>query len=247
MKMRGLLALGGLLLFATSGIAQDAPATHVYEAYYHVKRSDMPEWNRMYHEISVPILNDLVDEGVISGWDQWLHGTGGEYNVRLAIRVPSWASIDTFWSEFLERPDSIRNATGRMIQDHKDEIWNIVDAGNAPAAGVRTNFLYVSTQQINFADMEEWQNIWTDIVGPILAEARDDGLLLGYVILGHNTGGPQNSKVLYFFDEWDNIDDTFEFLAERMDADHPAASDTLNRMRGAHDDFIYEPTPEAGD
>ena len=92
-----------LFLFspALDGVAQEA--AHVYEAYYKVKTGDLPEWNSYYFQYAVPVLEELRSEGVIEGWTQYQHMTGGEYNIRFAIRAFDWAAYDTFWAEYLGR------------------------------------------------------------------------------------------------------------------------------------------------
>ena len=236
-----LLPVNGHLL-----AAQDATdPTHVYEAYYRVSRADLDEWNRLYQEESVPVLTDLQNEGIIQGWDQWQHSTGGEYNIRLSIRTYDWASFERFWDEFLSRRSESATRRGRMILAHRDEIWN-VNAVNAPA-DTEIGYLYASTYQVNFPDLEEWNRLWTDVAIPILDEAMDDGLLGGWVLLGHNTGGPHNSKMMYLFENWDGIDDVFESLQETLAEEHAEDWETMNRLRGPHDDIIWVPTPTEAD
>lgn len=234
-----------LVLISQVIIAQEEPAdAFLYEAYYQIDRMDMDEWNRFHREESVPVLNALVDEGVIAGWGYWLHDVGDEYNVRLVIRSTSWAAFDTFWSEFGDRRSDSATARARLIQSHRDEIWNVTDASNAPG-GADISYLYTSTYQINFADMDEWNRLWLEIEGPILSQAREDGLLAGWVILEHNTGGPHTSKVLFFFDDWDDIDDMFALLNETMADEHPDELETFTRLRGSdHKDLIYAPLPD---
>ncbi len=238
------LSIFCLVLSSQVAVAQEAPAdSHIYEAYYQIDRIDMDDWNRMRREESVPVLNALVEEGVISGWGYWQHDVGDEYNVRLAIRSTGWAAFDTFWSEFTDRRSDTATARARLIQSHRDEIWNVTDASNAPA-GADMSYLYASTYQINFADMDEWNRLWLEVEGPNLSQAREDGLLAGWVILDHNTGGPHTSKVLYFFDDWDDIDDMFAQLTDTMAEDHPAESEAFTRIRGSqHRDLIYVPLP----
>ncbi len=219
---------------------QSAPA-HVYEAYYRIDFADLEEWNGRYWEYAVPILEELQEEGVIEGWNQWQHQTGSEYNVRFAVRTYDWASISTFWSEYLSRLRAASPAGGgRMIVEHRDEIWNIGEVHVPPE--LETTHLYASTFRVSFADMAEWTRMWTDVVAPILQEAMAEGLLGGWVKLNHNTGGPHNSKVLYFFESWDDIDDLLEKLLGTMAEEHPDEWARTNELFQAHDDVIWVPT-----
>jgi len=90
--------------------------------------------------------------------------------------------------------------------------------------------------------MEEWNRLWTEVTIPILDELMDDGLLAGWVHLGHNNGGPHNSQFLYLYEDWDDIDDAFYRLRETLARDHAVEWQTIQRLFDAHDDVIWVPT-----
>lgn len=248
---RALICLAGLALVGAQpvvGQEQERQANYVYEAFYRVSGADMEEWNQQYREYSVPVLRALQEEGVIEGWNQWQHQTGGEYNVRLAMRTYDWASLETFWDEYLSRlqeamPEAAWQSGSRMIIEHRDEIWDI-GAVNVPA-NMQASHIYASTFRVNFADMTEWNRMWTEVATPILEQAMSDGILSGWVKLNHNTGGPHNSKILYFFDSWDDIDDMFARLGQTMQEEHPDEMTRIGELSQAHDDVIWVPTSES--
>jgi len=225
---------------------EEREPAHVYEAYYRISPADMDQWNQQYWEYSVPILQQLRDEGVIQGWSHWQHQTAGEYNVRFAVRAYDWAAYDTFWDQYLSRlqeamSDEEWEAGSRMIVEHRDEIWDI-GAVNVPD-DMEERYIYTSTFRVNFADMAEWNSMWSDLTVPILDRAMDEGILEGWAKLNHNTGGPHNSKVLYWFDSWDDIDDLFGMMAGAMAEEHPDAWERGAELFQAHDDAIWVPTP----
>ncbi len=243
--------VGLMLLGAPVLVGQEArqPA-HVYEAYYRVSFSDLSKWNQQYWTYAVPILQKLREEGVIQGFGQWQHETGGgDYNIRFVARTYDWASLGEFWSEYLSRlqaavPPAEWTASSRMVVEHRDEIWDIVEV-NVPD-DLQTGYMYASTFLVNFADMAEWNRMWKDVAGPLLTQAMSDGTLGGWVRLGHNTGGPHNSKVLYMFESWDTIDDFFGKLLSTMAEKHPDQWAQINQLFQAHDDAIWAPTSQAG-
>lgn len=235
-----------LALLVPSGVAlgQEDPA-HVYLAFYKVGFDDLDEWNRQYWEYAVPVLEELRAEGVIQGWNQWQHDVGSEYNVRFAVRTYDWASLGTFWSEYLSRlrevtPEAEWDASSRMIQAHRDEIWDVDEIQVSDDLEVAR--AYVSSFQLSFADTQEWDRIWSEVSAPILQEAMDDGLLGGWVKLTHNTGGPHNGKVIYLFEEWDDIEDMWAMFLGTLAEDHPEDWSATMGMVQAHDDVIWAPT-----
>jgi hypothetical protein len=249
---RAAIFLVGLALVSAQPLAsqEQRPAEYAYEAYYSVDYADLDDWNRQYWTYSVPVLEKLQEEGVIQGWSQWQHMTGGaDYNIRFVARTFDWASLQTFWGEYLSRlqaamPESEWEAGNRMIVEHVDAIWDI--GGAHVPEGADTRYMYASTFRLSFADMEQWDALWSDVVTPILEQAMSDGLLTGWVKLEHNTGGPHNSKVLYFFDDWDPIDDLFTRMLDTMAEEHPAEWARANEIMQAHDDVIWAETRRAG-
>jgi hypothetical protein len=237
------------LIGAQPLVGQEPPQPNlVYEAYYRVDFDDLDEWNRRYWAYSVPVLEELREEGVIEGWSHSQHQTGGDgYNVRFTARTYDWGAIETFWSEYFSRLQAVTPAAewadgGRLIAEHRDAIWDIEEVTFVDEP--EFTHVYISTFRLNFADMGEWDEMWTDVAAPILAEAMSEGILTGWVKLGHNTGGPHNSKVLYFFNGWDQIDDLFAKLIGTMAEAHPDQFARINEMIRAHDDFIWAPTTQ---
>ncbi len=240
-----------LLLTPTFGCgAQEADGpTHLYEAFFKVNYADLPEWNRQYFQYSVPVLDDLVSRGVIEGYNQWEHNTGGEYNVRMAIRTNDWNSIDSFWSQYFEglqasTPEAESQASAGMIQAHHDEIWNFGTI-NVPE-GLETAYMYAATYQYNFQDESEWIRIHDEVAGPLFNQAMADGILGGWVTLGHNTGGRHNYKLLFFFEDWDHIDDFTGQVLGTMAEQTPADFEKYMSMIQGHNDVIYVPTTNSG-
>lgn len=245
---RAAIVVVGLALFSANPLTgqETRPPAFVYEAYYQVDYADLDAWNQSYWKYSVPVLEQLQEEGVIEGWSQWQHQTGGaDYNIRFTARTWDWTSLNTFWSEYLSRlrsamPAAEWDAVARMIVQHRDAIWG-VDQVNLNA-GAQTNYVYVSTFRVNFSKMEDWDRLWDDVAAPILEAAMNEGILSGWVKLNHNTGGPHNSKILYMFDSWDDIDNLFGKMLGTMAEQHPDEWALANELNLAHDDVIWVPT-----
>lgn len=240
-----------LLLVAAPAAAQDQEpaASLIYEAYFKVNFADLPEWTRQFETYSVPILREMESDGLIEGWGHWQHNTGGEYNVRFAIRLYDWSDIDTFWNRYLTGmseavPAAEQAATSHMIEAHYDEVWNIGTVNVRPSATYQ--HMYASTFQVNFGDVEAWDAFWQENVLPVMEEAMDAGTLAGVVLLDHNTGLPHNKKVLYLFEEWDHMDDMWNMFFERMEADHGEEFAGLLSVVQAHDDIIWTAPPPSG-
>ena len=242
----GSLLLLGCILCGPTSSQEERSATHVYEAYYRIPYADLDAWEQSYREHSVPVLEALQEEGVIEGWTHSRHHTGGHYNIRFAFRSYDWASIETFWREYLARledaaPENQRTALERMIVEHRDEVWNLGET-NLPE-GLEANYMYASKFSVNFADLEEWNSMWSGLMAGFIEQAAEDGIRVGWVRLDHNTGGPHNSKHLFLFEDWDSIDDfIFGRVLGTLSTEQPETWRRLNELFDMHDDAIWVPT-----
>jgi len=240
------IGLFALFLATPPLAAQDDPAM-VYTAYYKVAYADLEEWTRIYHEVSVPVLEAMQEEGLITGFGVWQHLHGGEYNWRFAIRAPGWSNYGTFWGAFLSRSEAADPAafaaTGAMLQAHRDEVWDITQV-NIPDGAPPATYFYDSMFQVSFADLDAWNAMWNESVGPLLDAAMANGTLGGWVVENHNTGGRYNWKVLYLFEEWDTMDDFFDGMMSGLIK--AGLWERMGSMIQAHDDIIWTSVPTPG-
>lgn len=229
-------------LVAPSLVAQDGPtANRIYIATYKISFADIPEWSQIYSEHSVPVLEGLVEEGLITGFNVRMHHTGGEYNIRQGILGHEGTDFDAFWEAYLgglaEANADAFERWSRMIQAHADEIWNL-DVVSLGDGGGGAQYFYEAKFQVNFADMDVWNGMWEEKVFPVVERLMADGLLNGYVVQGHNTGGRFNWKVGWLYDEWDNFDEIEGAIFEAVPLDDP-----LWRLFSAHQDELWQALP----
>lgn len=217
-----------------------AQENRVYVAYHQISFGDLQEWIGLYYEHSVPVLDALVEEGVITGYGAHMHSTGGEYNIRQSFRGTSDTDYQDFWAKYIShlatRDAAASERGNRMITAHRDEIWNI-DEANVPD-GANPKYLYDAQFQVNFADLEAWNVMWDETFGPALQQAVTDGLLLGWVEESHNTGGRFTWKFISMVEDWDTIDELTAAVFEAAPLDHPIWS-----MFSAHMDEVWETLP----
>ncbi len=240
--LRRLLLTALLLGLTAPGVIaqQDQVGTRIYVALFNIKYSDIPQWTADYYDQGVPILEALVAEGAITAFNILMHHTGGEYSIRQGLIGDDDTDYEAVWDTYLGQLAQA-NATAfersnRMILAHVDEVWNI-DVSNIPNGG-DTQYLYEAQFQVNFADMERWNELWAEDLLPTADQAMADGLLQGYVVEGHNTGGRFNWKILFFYDEWDNFNEIEAAIFEAAPLDHPVWS-----MSTAHKDELWQALP----
>jgi hypothetical protein len=92
--------------------------------------------NNMVDSIFTPILNGLVDEGMLMGWGQFNHTWGDEWNVNFWYTAKDMSSFDAFWSEYVKRVSEQHpgafGETVKYFKAHKDNIYVIRKQYSAP-------------------------------------------------------------------------------------------------------------------
>lgn len=240
--LRRLLASVLLIGLSASGCAgQDAPQDErIYVAHFNIRYSDIPAWSEYYYQNSVPVLEELVERGMLTRFNVWMHHTGGQYTIRQGLVGNDDTNFNTVWDAYLgalmEADAAAFEAQNRMILAHEDEIWNI-DVLEVPE-GEPPQYLYEAAFRVNFADLESWVSQWATDVYPLLDQLMADGMLRGYVAESHNTGGSYNWKILYFSDAWDDMDEMEAAIFEAVPLTHPIWS-----MFTAHKDELWQALP----
>jgi hypothetical protein len=235
------LAVVAMLSAPRLAVAQtDSP--RVYIAYFKVDFTDLPAWIENYQEVETPILDGMVEEGILNGFGLTVHDTGGEYNLRMVLLTPDWGSIQDFWTAYYARmPEDALGRGESMIRQHTDEIWVMTESNEVEGAGPST-LVYESAWHIAFDQLEEWNANFDRYSRPALQRAMDEGLISGWAKLDHDTGGPWNVKLIYWPTDWDDIDELIAMLVAGGEQMDPEA------MRSAlgHEDHVWRMVPRSG-
>jgi hypothetical protein len=240
-----ILALASTILaLPVSTAAQEADQpTRVYVSYYQVNYGDLLEWMDLYRQDWEPLLAEMVADGRLLGYNALIHNTGGIYNFRLAMQGTRDTNFDRVGEDVLAQwttrnPASFQR-TLEMLRGHDDELWNIDQV--RLTQGAEWQFMYDNSIQVPFEHWPTFTDTWNDALEDVLEQARSDGILSGWVVETHNTGGRFNWKVLLLFPTWDDISDLQGRLFEAVPLDHPLWS-----YLDAHKDEIWEQMPPAG-
>jgi len=241
--VRRLLLSALLLGIAAPGLtAQDGPpADRIYIATFNIAYSDIPAWMESYNTNVVPILDAMVGEGVLNGYNIWMHHTGGEYTMRQGFIGHADTDYEAFWEDYLARYEAAHPADfaagNAMIRAHEDEIFNMAVVSVTAAEG-QPRYLYEAKFQVPFGELEEWDSIWEEHFVPVAEQMQAEGKVRGFVIQTHNTGSKYNWKFSWLFDEWDHFDEVEAALFSALPLDHKVFG-----MFYAHRDELWQVPP----
>lgn len=101
-----------------------------------VSMADVGKVNKMADSLSVPVLKELVDEGMLYSFGSFNHNWGDEWNVNYWYTAKDMASFEKFWDEYVKRistrhPDAW-SAMVKYFHAHKDNIYYIRNQYPAP-------------------------------------------------------------------------------------------------------------------
>ncbi len=125
-----------LFFFAGNISAQSEEQPTLVVSFQKVKLSDIGAFNKLVNEKFAPILNGMVDEGLLLGWGLFNHAWGDEWNANVWYTVKDMDAFNKFWDEYVSRigekqPDAWKELRG-YIQEHKDNIYTIMNQYSAP-------------------------------------------------------------------------------------------------------------------
>jgi len=225
----------------TSTDGQTNPgATRISIASHSVRFSDIPAFAALYRGAAVPVMANLVEDGMITGYGVWMHNMGGKYNLRWHLAGMEGTNFEQAWTEVITGIDAVDpeglEAFNRSVLAHKDEVWNLGERNLESPADA--SYVYENLFKVNRADLPRWNELWADVL-PALDGAISDGLMRGYVVEEHNTGGEFNWNLVVFFDDWDTIDDAQVVFFENIPLDHE-----IWTMAIAHKDEVWAQIPD---
>lgn len=106
----------------------------------------------------------------------------------------------------------------------------------APPSIVRMSYW-----QVNFADMERWNQGFATHVAPVLQAMQEEGAIQGFSTWEHDTGGGDyNWRLAIRFYEGTNVTQTVEEFVARLNEQSGAELAELQRMIQKHEDQIWE-------
>ena len=145
----------------TSTDARATPgATRISIASHSVRFSDIPGFAALYRGTAVPIMETLVEDGMITGYGVWMHNTGGKYNLRWHLTGMEGTNFEQAWTEIITGIDAVDSegleAFNRSVLAHKDEIWNL-GARNVESP-TEAPYLYENLFKVNRADLPRWND-----------------------------------------------------------------------------------------
>ncbi len=124
------IVIGLILIFAIADLhAQGQANSLLIVSFQKVRMGDMAASDKLFNEKMAPVLNSMVDDGMLRSWGLFNHAWGDEWNVNVWYVVDNMEAFTKFWQEYVKRlNDKAPGAFEEMrkyIMEHKDNIYSI--------------------------------------------------------------------------------------------------------------------------
>jgi hypothetical protein len=163
--------LPGLCLAGSFAVAQDveAPERYTYATYLKCDTSNEGVADEFVAKYEAPVLDKLVEDGVINAWGWMRHHTGGEW------RRIRWVGTDD------DGPDM-----GGSCSSHDDYIWKVEAGTTGKDRGKVGISVYFSCKATEEARADE---IVKENFAPVYDKLVEDGKLASWGWQSHVVGG----------------------------------------------------------
>jgi len=194
MKTKNYL-VAGLALLLTGGMAfaqedEEESKGFTYATYLYCDTNTEGEMDKQVAEFEVPIMDKLVEDGVMSDWGWMRHHTGGEW------RRIRWFGADTLQAA-IAGIDAMSAAMEAAAEDddspatdacprHEDYIWEVQSRSDTEDRGPASMSVYYSCKISDEARADE---IFDELFAPVLNQYVEDGKLVSWGWQSHVIGG----------------------------------------------------------
>lgn len=210
-----------------------------------VPGSDMGTVNQLADSLMRPILDAMVDEGVISNWGILTHSWGDEWNWNWYMFTKDHATFVSAWSEFVERaseanPGSLGQIYGHVTA-HKDNTFSVrhfmgreLTEGEDPP-----RFMMLNQSRVEQKDIGSVNTLVDSLSAPILDAMVDEGLIYFWGAINHSWGDEWNINWYMGTKDHASFVTAWSEFVKRLGEQHPGAFAEFNKYIQAHKDNLY--------
>lgn len=246
MRIRNSVLAGvGLLLSSGFVFAQEEEESKgvTYATYMYCDTSKEAAMDEQVASFEAPIMDKLVEDGVMTAWGWMRHHTGGQW------RRIRWFGADSVQGSLdaLDAMGAAMDAAGEDEESdasdacphHDDYIWQVESNSSADLSsrGKVGMSVYYSCK---ISDEERADEIFDELFAPVLNQYVEDGKLSSWGWQSHIIGGWVRRLQTITADDYETL------LASRQEAlDTVYAEDSelgaeFVEICGPHDDYLWD-------
>jgi hypothetical protein len=239
---RLVIALIGLAGLAGTAQAQEAedPTVFTYATYFYCDVTGQDKVDEIVKTQNAPVYDQMVKEGLISGWGWLAHHTGGKWRRLQYYQAPSVAALLDAQAEMNKRFDAAADADmafGKICNAHEDYIWEVESGSSGTDRGAAGFSVYYTCDN---SKEERADEIFAKDFGPVFDKYVAAGKLKSWGWSSHWVGGSFRRLQTMTAADHKTLLAARAELIEEMYAEDNAAGQEFNAICGSHSDYMWD-------
>jgi hypothetical protein len=231
-----------LASFACTGQAQEAEkqTMFTYATYFYCDVTGQERVDEIVKKENAPVYDQMVKEGLISGWGWLAHHTGGKWRRLQYYQAPTVAALLDAQAEMEKRFEAAGDDDmefGKICNAHDDYIWEVESGSSGKKRGAAGFSVYYRCDE---SKEERADEIFAKDFGPILDKYVADGKLASWGWSSHWVGGAFRRLQTMTASDHKSLLAARADLIDEMYADDSKAGEEFNAICGSHSDYMWD-------
>lgn len=222
---------------------EDAPKGVTYATYMHCDTTKEAEMDAQVASFEVPIMDQLVEDGVMTAWGWMRHHTGGEW------RRIRWFGADSVQGalDALDAMGAAMEAAGEGQDEapsgacphHEDYIWQ-VESSSSPDTSTRGKVGMSVYYSCKISDEARADEIFDELFAPVLNEYVEDGKLSSWGWQSHIIGGWFRRLQTITADDYATLLSARQEALDTVYAEGSELGAEFAEICGPHHDYLWD-------
>lgn len=228
---------------AGNAVAQDeekAAKTFTYATYFYCDVTGEEAVDNIVKTQNKPVYDQLVKEGVITGWGWLAHHTGGKWRRIQYYQAPSVTALLDAQAEMGKRMDGVNEEAdktfGKVCNMHDDYIWEVESGSSGDTRGDAGFSVYYKCDETKEERADE---IFAKNFGPIFDKYVADGKLTSWGWSSHWVGGAYRRLQTMTAASHKDLLNARAALIEDMYGNESEAGEEFTQICGSHSDYMW--------
>ena len=241
-KTRRIIVILLLAVLASAVQAQEAEKSSVftYATYFYCDVNGQDRVDEIVKTQDAPVYDQMVKEGLITGWGWLAHHTGGKWRRLSYYQAPSVAALLDAQAEmtkrFADRDDTDRDF-GAICNAHEDYIWEVESGSSGKERGEAGFSVYYRCDE---SREERADEIFAKDFAPMFDKYVAAGKLASWGWSSHWVGGAFRRLQTMTASDHKTLLAARAELIDEMYADESEAGKEFNAICGSHSDYMWD-------
>lgn len=236
------IALLCLAVVSGNTVAQEeeASTSYTYATYFYCDPNGEERVDEIVKTINAPVYDQMVKDGVITGWGWLAHHTGGKWRRIQYHQAPTMAALLDAQDEMDKRFEGTSEAAdkefGATCRMHDDYIWEAVAGSSAETRGDAGFSVYYRCDE---SKEERADEIFKNDFAPIFNKYVAEGKLTSWGWQSHWVGGAYRRLQTMTAADHKSLLKARGELIDEMYAEENKAGLEFNEICGSHSDYMW--------